>query len=90
MNSDAGVIVTFGGPFNLLGNNGGGNGYGPGNTIFLGIEYLTAGDGVSGVPNTREFFIHHGVVVVTTGAWPGHLGGPGRGIAGPADPTPTV
>jgi len=44
VNSDAGEIVAFGGPFYLFGNNGGGNGYTPGTPILMGIEYLGAGD----------------------------------------------
>jgi hypothetical protein len=40
VNSDAGEIVTFGGPFHFFGNNGVGNGYAPGTSIFLGIAHV--------------------------------------------------
>lgn len=68
VNSDAGEIVTFGGPFHLFGI--GGTGYTPGNSILLGIRYLGAGDGSGGVANTIEFFIDNGAGLVTTGPLP--------------------
>jgi hypothetical protein len=78
VNSDAGEIVTFGGPFHLFGNNAGGNGYTPGTSITLGITELGAGDGAGGVANTIEFFINYGAVNLTTGplAWSNLEGGP--------------
>jgi len=39
INSDAGEIVTFGGPFHSFGSNGTGNGYTPGTPITLSMEY---------------------------------------------------
>jgi hypothetical protein len=58
INSDAGEIVAFGGgaPFKLFGNNAGGNGYTPGTTIHMGMQYLPVG--LSGQPKgTLEYFI---------------------------------
>jgi hypothetical protein len=78
VNSDAGEIVTFGGPFHLFGNNGGGNGYTPGTSILLGIKQVGGGDGIGGIPDTIEFFIDYGAGIVTTGAlpWTNLEGGP--------------
>jgi len=78
VNSDAGEIVTFGGPFHLFGNNAGGNGYAPGSSILLGIRHLGGGDGNGGVANTIEFFIDRGAGIETTGplAWSNTEGGP--------------
>jgi hypothetical protein len=78
VNSDAGEIVTFGGPFFLFGNNGGGNGYTPGSSILLGIKETGGGDGIGGIADTIEFFIDRGAGVVTTGplAWSNLEGGP--------------
>jgi hypothetical protein len=78
VNSDAGEIVTFGGPFHLFGNNGGGNGYTPGTTITLGIKEVGGGDGIGGIADTIEFFINYGAGIVTTGplAWSNVEGGP--------------
>ena len=78
VNSDAGEIVTFGGPFHLFGNNGGGNGYTPGSSILLGIRETGGGDGIGGIPDTIEFFIDRGAGIVTTGplAWSNLEGGP--------------
>ena len=70
VNSDAGEIVTFGGPFFLFGNNAGGNGYTPGTSILLGITERGGGDGVGGVPDTIEFFIDRGAGIETSGALP--------------------
>jgi hypothetical protein len=77
VNSDAGEIVTFGGPFHSFGNNAGGNGYTPGNSILLGVQYLGGGDGVGGVASTIELFINRGAGIETTGplAWPNTEGG---------------
>lgn len=77
VNSDAGEIVTFGGPFHLFGNNSGGNGYTPGTSILLGIKQVGGGDGVGGIPTTTEFFIDRGSGIVTTGplAWTNLEGG---------------
>jgi hypothetical protein len=78
VNSDAGEIVTFGGPFHLFGNNGLGNGYTPGSSILLGIREIGGGDGIGGVPDTIEFFIDRGSGIVTTGPlpWTDLEGGP--------------
>ena len=78
VNSDAGEIVTFGGPFHLFGNNAGGNGYTPGSTILLGIKEIGGGDGIGGIPDTIEFFIDQGAGIVTTGPlpWTDLEGGP--------------
>lgn len=78
VNSDAGEIVTFGGPFHLFGNNAGGNGYTPGTSILLGVTETGGGDGVGGNPDTIEFFINYGSGIVTTGplAWTDTEGGP--------------
>ena len=70
VNSDAGEIVAFGGPFYLFGNNAGGNGYIPGTSILMGIEYLGAGDGVGGTANTLEFFVDYGGGIRTSGPLP--------------------
>lgn len=78
VNSDAGEIVTFGGPFHLFGNNAGGNGYTPGSSILLGIRQIGGGDGIGGIADTIEFFIDRGAGIVTTGplAWSNLEGGP--------------
>lgn len=78
VNSDAGEIVTFGGPFYLFGNNGGGNGYTPGSSILLGIKEIGGGDGIGGIPDTIEFFIDRGAGIETTGPlpWTDLEGGP--------------
>lgn len=70
VNSDAGEIVAFGGPFFLFGNNGGGNGYTPGTSITLGVTEIGGGDGVGGVANTIEFFIDRGAGIETSGPLP--------------------
>lgn len=78
VNSDAGEIVTFGGPFHLFGNNAGGNGYTPGSSILLGIRHIGGGDGNGGIADTTEFFIDRGAGIETTGplAWSNLEGGP--------------
>ena len=78
VNSDAGEIVTFGGPFHLFGNNANTNGYTPGSSILLGIKQVGGGDGSFGIPTTIEFFIDRGSGIVTTGplAWSNLEGGP--------------
>ncbi len=78
VNSDAGEIVTFGGPFHSFGNNGSGNGYTPGTSILLGITQIAGGDGIGGIPNTIEFFIDNGAGIITTGplVWSNLEGGP--------------
>ncbi|HXI70948.1 MAG TPA: PEP-CTERM sorting domain-containing protein [Verrucomicrobiae bacterium] len=78
VNSDAGEIVTFGGPFHLFGNNAGANGYTPGTPILLGITETGGGDGSGGIPDTIEFFINYGAGIITTGplAWSNLEGGP--------------
>ena len=78
VNSDAGEIVTFGGPFHSFGSNGGGNGYTPGTPILLGVTEIGGGDGIGGIPNTIEFFINYGAGIVTTGPlpWTDLEGGP--------------
>ena len=78
VNSDAGEIVTFGGPFHLFGNNAGGNGYTPGSTILLGVKEIGGGDGIGGIPSTIEFFIDRGAGIETTGPlpWTDLEGGP--------------
>lgn len=68
VNSDAGEIVTFGGPqFMLWGNNAGGNGYTPGTTITLGFKEVSTGV----LPDTLEVWVDYGAGVVSTGpvAW---------------------
>jgi hypothetical protein len=57
VNSDAGEIVTFGGPFHSFGSNGGGNGYTPGTTILMGFTMTAAGDGNGPLQNQITFFI---------------------------------
>jgi hypothetical protein len=62
INSDAGEIVAFGGgaPFKSFGNNAGGNGYTPGQTITLGMIYrpgLIGGGGTASPPGSLEYFI---------------------------------
>lgn len=78
VNSDAGEIVTFGGPFHLFGNNAGANGYTPGTSILLGVKEIGGGDGIGGIPDTIEFFINYGSGIVTTGPlpWTDLEGGP--------------
>jgi hypothetical protein len=70
VNSDAGEIVTFGGPFHLFGSNGGGNGYTPGTSILLGVKEIGGGDGIGGIADTIEFWIDYGAGIVTTGPLP--------------------
>lgn len=78
VNSDAGEIVTFGGPFHLFGKNSTGDGYTPGTSILLGIKQVGGGDGIGGLPTTTEFFIDRGFGIETTGplAWSNLEGGP--------------
>jgi PEP-CTERM motif len=78
VNSDAGEIVTFGGPFHLFGNNALTNGYTPGTSILLGVKEIGGGDGIGGIADTIEFFIDYGSGVVTTGPlpWTDLEGGP--------------
>lgn len=52
VNSDAGEIVAFGGPFFSFGGNGTNNGYTPGSTILMGVTYH--GDTT---PRTSTYFI---------------------------------
>ena len=70
VNSDAGEIVTFGGPFHLFGNNAGSNGYTPGTSILLGVREIGGGDGIGGNPDTIEFYINRGAGIETTGPLP--------------------
>jgi hypothetical protein len=70
VNSDAGEIVAFGGPFFSFGNNAGGNGYTPGSTILLGVKETGGGDGIGGNPDTIEFFIDRGTGIQTSGPLP--------------------
>ena len=70
VNSDAGEIVAFGGPFYLFGNNGSGNGYTPGTSILLGVKETGGGDGIGGNPDTIEFFIDRGAGIVSSGPLP--------------------
>lgn len=70
VNSDAGEIVTFGGPFHLFGRNLDGNGYTPGTSILLGVKEIGGGDGIGGTADTIEFFIDYGAGIVTTGPLP--------------------
>jgi hypothetical protein len=57
VNSDAGEIVAFGGPFYLFGQNSSSNGYTPGTTILMGYTMIAAGDGNGPLQNTIEYFI---------------------------------
>jgi len=57
VNSDAGEIVSFGGPFFSFGQNSSSNGYTPGSTILMGYTMLAAGDGNGPGQNTVNFFI---------------------------------
>jgi hypothetical protein len=57
VNSDAGEIVAFGGPFYSFGQNSTANGYTPGSTILMGFTMLAAGDGNGPGQNTIEYFI---------------------------------
>jgi len=83
VNSDAGEIVAFGGgaPFFIFGSNGGGNGYTPGTTIFMGMTYTPNPNG-SPNPGTVEYFIDRAPGVpggeATSGplAWSNTEGGP--------------
>jgi hypothetical protein len=70
VNSDAGEIVAFGGPFKIFGSNGGGNGYTPGTSILLGVKETGGGDGIGGNPDTIEFFIDRGAGIETSGPLP--------------------
>ena len=78
VNSDAGEIVTFGGPFFSFGNNGLGTGYTPGDPITLTIRQIGGGDGSGGIADTTEFSIDYGTRHETTGplAWSNTEGGP--------------
>jgi MYXO-CTERM domain-containing protein len=66
VNSDAGEIVAFGGgaPFRIFGSNGGGNGYTPGTTILMGMNYIP---GTGGAAGTLEYFINRGMGIETSG-----------------------
>jgi|SRR4051794_38706684 hypothetical protein len=57
VNSDAGEIVAFGGPFYSFGQNSSSNGYTPGTTILMGYTMTAAGDGNGPLQNTIEYFI---------------------------------
>jgi hypothetical protein len=57
VNSDAGEIVAFGGPFFSFGQNSSSNGYTPGTTILMGYTMIAAGDGNGPGQNTVEYFI---------------------------------
>ena len=57
VNSDAGEIVAFGGPFYSFGQNSSSNGYTTGTTILMGYTMLAAGDGNGPLQNTIEYFI---------------------------------
>jgi hypothetical protein len=72
INSDAGEIVAFGGPFYSFGNNGGGNGYTPGQTIFMQMIYRP------GAPGTMEYRIDRGSGIESSGRlpWTNIEGGP--------------
>ena len=74
VNSDAGEIVAFGGgaPFYLFGNNGMGNGYTPGDSIFMGVTYTP------GTPGTIEYMIDRGMGLESSGPlnWDNLEGGP--------------
>jgi PEP-CTERM motif len=80
VNSDAGEIVAFGGgaPFFIFGNNGGGNGYTPGDTIFMQMVYEPSGGGANGVPGTVIYNIDRGAGLETSGplSWSNLEGGP--------------
>lgn len=72
INSDAGEIVAFGGPFYLFGNNGMANGYTPGDTIFMQMIYKP------GAPGTIEYRIDRGAGIESSGLlpWTNLEGGP--------------
>ena len=75
INSDAGEIVAFGGgaPFYSFGNNGGGNGYTPGDTILMQMIYTP------GAPGTAEYRIDRGMGLVESSGplnWENLEGGP--------------
>ena len=57
VNSDAGEIVAFGGPFFSFGQNSSSNGYTTGSTIRMGFTMIAAGDGNGPLQNTIEYFI---------------------------------
>ena len=81
VNSDAGEIVSFGGgaAFHLFGNNAGGNGYTPGNSILLGMHYRPGVPTTTGgTPASLEYFINRGQGIETTGplAYSNLEGGP--------------
>lgn len=72
VNSDAGEIVAFGGPFFSFGSNGSGNGYTPGQSIFMREIYRP------GTPGTMEFIINRGMGLESSGLlpWTNLEGGP--------------
>jgi hypothetical protein len=55
VNSDAGEIVAFGGPFFRFDSPG--NTYVPGSTILMGFTLIGGGGGVGGAPTTIEYFV---------------------------------
>jgi hypothetical protein len=68
VNSDAGEIVAFGGPFYRFDSPG--NGYTPGTSILLGFRHIGGGDGLGGIANTIEYFIDRGAGIESSGALP--------------------
>ncbi|TWT87668.1 hypothetical protein Mal64_32100 [Pseudobythopirellula maris] len=58
VNSDAGEIVAFGGPFFSF-NSEFGVSYTPGDTITMGFTLIGGGDGNGGVADTIQYFIDH-------------------------------
>jgi hypothetical protein len=71
VNSDAGEIVAFGGgaPFFLFGKNADGNGYTPGQTIFMQMIYQPGSDPAV-EPGTVEYVINRGEGIETSGPLP--------------------
>jgi hypothetical protein len=68
VNSDAGDIVAFGGgaPFFIFSSNGTGNGYTPGDTIFMQMVYEASEGGANGVPATVIYNIDRGAGLETS------------------------
>jgi hypothetical protein len=55
VNSDAGEIVAFGGPFFRFDSPG--NTYAPGTTILMGFTLMGGGGGTGGAPTTIQYFV---------------------------------
>ena len=81
VNSDAGEIVTFGGPFHSFGSNATSNGYTPGTPITLSMEYDPPGlvDPTKGLLTVGVNYPTLGLNQTFSGLFSNIEGGPGNG-----------